>query len=172
MIDKNVRYIKDLNKEDNAVLMDVFKTYLFGKTSIREFNENKIYSQRDVAIFYDEDGQIILRQPLRDNISGPYIDTQWSEVVISELAWRSSRDIDVILVSNTKPTSDTNKIWIQPVAELESTDDFKGLAVTSGVDYIGPQIAITDKTPLTINNLVWMQPVAPVTETSDFDGFV
>ena len=171
MIDKNVRFIKDLNKEDNAVLMDVLKTYLFGRTSIREFSKDKIYSQRDVVIFYDEDGQLILRQPLYDNISGPYIDNQWSEVVISELAWCSPKGVDIILVSNVQPTSETNRIWMQPITEMDATDDFKGLAITSGVDFVGPNIAITDKTPLTINNLVWMQPTAPITETSDFENF-
>lgn len=171
MIDKNVRYIKDLNKEDNAVLMDVFKTYLFGKTAIREFSEEKIYSQRDVAIFYDEDGQLILRQPLVDNITGPYDDEQWAEVVISEMAWRSTRDFDLVLVSNTQPTSLTNRVWLQPVTET-LTDDFEGLVITSGVDFMDAHFAITDKTPLSISNIVWMQPLSKVTETSDFDDFI
>ena len=91
---------------------------LFGSLLPEEYDSNKVYDKGDPIIVINPDGSYILQIAKESGVTGPYDPSKWNTVSFTDLFKEGSAlDIDFskfIQVSETKPESEDNVIWLQP----------------------------------------------------------
>lgn len=91
---------------------------LFGNKIPEEYNSDKIYDKGDPILVINQDGSYILQVSKEPNVTGPYDVSKWNTVSFTDLFKEGSAlDIDfskAVQVSDTKPKSKDNIIWLQP----------------------------------------------------------
>ena len=149
--------------------MEMLKAYLFGNSDVRPYDENKTYNQGNVILCEGENGTITLKQPIEDEVTGPFDEKKWNEMVLSELIWRSARKVDLVIISDTQPTQDENEIWMKPVEDRSDLDLSVLFEGDTGIKIENDYVSISDERPIRLNNIIWHEPISVREE--DLSGF-
>lgn len=153
--------LRDISKTDTGFFIELVSNYLFGDRTIELFDENKLYNKGDVVLFIDEDGNKILRQPIKNNVTGEYNPELWEKITISELINIDRRNKEIIQVAVRPPKSINNMIWVNPL-EYSSSDRLDDIGNDDSLDSSRTEdgtIEFSSTTPQDDDNRMWIRPI-------------
>ena len=105
----------DNNNSDRESIFNLLKAQLFNGKEVSEYSSHKTYNKGDKVYIVNIDGAVTVYTAKEDSITGVFNETKWTAGVIG---------VDTnsgVLVSDTKPSDDSIKMWIKPVSRGEHT---------------------------------------------------
>lgn len=103
----------DSNILDKQGILNLLRQFIFGNSDIGIYDQDRVYKRGDKTFIIDTTtGDIQVVTAIKDNVTGPFDDSVWNNITLSDTI--GSGADKVIVISKYRPRDPITRLWLTP----------------------------------------------------------